>query len=428
MMKTDVTLSFAHGGGDLDHNARRKNGNVRTYAMRERRVWNETLTEQDVDAVLGREYGAALRAYNEKQIAGRHPERCKTMEQWVHAQRRGGRAYTEYVVQLGNRLTGCPYEWVTDEHGNMIATNGKVIMPWQTRKTPAPLVRDGKLFMSDTGIWLKKFYKSVYQKWNEWNPDMIVVGAYIHADEKGGVHMHLDCVCKSKSQNGIGLSIGVTGCLRQMLDREGIKYGTSRKDNAQKTWTKQMRQRLTELAKQHGYTIVDGHCKGKKHKSTPEYIEEENIKNDYLDKKHEALIKKESELNAWQRSLQEAAEEQDARLDYIRERESAVADKECAVRAKEDALVAREVRLSAKESRVQANLAVAQADKNSAALMLQEVQQRNYELDRREAALKKQIASVQHVLDLVKEHHPEWMRGVVFNGCEQRSNMINKEI
>lgn len=428
MMKTDVTLSFAHGGGDLDHNARRKNGNVRTYAMRERRVWNETLTEQDVDAVLGREYGAALRAYNEKQIAGRHPERCKTMEQWVHAQRRGGRAYTEYVVQLGNRLTGCPYEWVTDEHGNMIATNGKVIMPWQTRKTPAPLVRDGKLFMSDTGIWLKKFYKSVYQKWNEWNPDMIVVGAYIHADEKGGVHMHLDCVCKSKSQNGIGLSIGVTGCLRQMLDREGIKYGTSRKDNAQKTWTKQMRQRLTELAKQHGYTIVDGHCKGKKHKSTPEYIEEENIKNDYLDKKHEALIKKESELNAWQRSLQEAAEEQDARLDYIRERESAVADKERAVRAKEDALVAREVRLSAKESRVQANLAVAQADKNSAALMLQEVQQRNYELDRREAALKKQIASVQHVLDLVKEHHPEWLRGVVFNGCEQRSNMINKEI
>lgn len=428
MMKTDVTLSFAHGAGDLDHNARRKNGNVRTYAMRERRVWNETLIEQDVDAVLEHEYGSALRAYNEKQIAGRHPERCKTMEQLVHAQRRGGRAYTEYVVQLGNRLTGCPYEWVTDEHGNMIATNGQVIMPWQTRKTPAPLVRDGKLFMSDTGIWLKKFYKSVYQKWNEWNPDMIVVGAYIHADEKGGVHMHLDCVCKSKSQNGIGLSIGVTGCLRQMLDREGIKYGTSRKDNAQKTWTKQMRQRLTELAKQHGYTIVDGHCKGKKHKSTPEYIEEENIKNDYLDKKHEALIKKESELNAWQRSLQEAAEEQDARLDYIRERESAVADKERAVRAKEDALVAREVRLSAKESRVQANLAVAQADKNSAALMLQEVQQRNYELDRREAALKKQIASVQHVLDLVKEHHPEWLRGVVFNGCEQRSNMINKEI
>lgn len=428
MMKSDVTLSFAHGAGDLDHNARRKNGNVRTYAMRERRVWNETLIEQDVDAVLAHEYGSALRAYNEKQIAGRHPERCKTMEQLVHAQRRGGRAYTEYVVQLGNRLTGCPYKWVTDEHGNMIATNGKVIMPWQTRKTPAPLVRDGKLFMSDTGIWLKKFYKSVYQKWNEWNPDMIVVGAYIHADEKGGVHMHLDCVCKSKSQNGIGLSIGVTGCLRQMLDREGIKYGTSRKDNAQKTWTKLMRQRLTELAMQHGYNIIDGHCKGQKHMSTPEYIEQENIKCDYLDKKHEALLQKEAELDALQRSLEEAAEEQDARADYINERESVISDKERAVREKEDALRAWEIRLSAKESRVQSNLAVIQADKNEAALKLQEVQQRNHELERREVELQKQIKSIQHILDLVKQNHPEWLKGLMYGEYKRSSHNKKFEI
>lgn len=427
-MRTDLTLSFAHGRGDLDHNARRKNGNDRTRGIRERRIWNETLVEQDVDAVLECEYGAALRAYNEKQISGRHPERCKTMDDWVHAQRRGGRPYTEYVVQLGNRLTACPYEYVTDKQGNMLDEKGRVILPWQTKKTPAPLVRKDGLHVSEEYRKLKVVYRAVYDTWNEWNPDMIIVGAYIHADERGGVHMHIDCICKSKAKNGIGMGIGVTGCIKQMLDREGIKYGGTRKDNAQKTWTKLMRKRLTELAKQHGFTIVDGHCAGRPHKSTPEFIHDENIRIDYLDKKNEALVQKEAELNTWQQSLQESAEEQDARLDYIREREAVLKDKERALREREDALVAREVRLSAKESRIQSSLAVAQADKNAAALKLQEVQQRNLELDKREAELQKQIESIQNVLDLVNENHPEWLKGVEIYGYQPGHNQNGKEL
>lgn len=43
-----------------------------------------------------------------------------------------------------------------------------------------------------------------------------------------------------------------------------------------------MRKRLTTLAMQHGYNIIDGHCKGKKHKSTVKYIKEANIMNDYF--------------------------------------------------------------------------------------------------------------------------------------------------
>lgn len=427
-MRTDLTLSFAHGKGDLDHNARRKNGNTRTYQFRERRIWNETLIEQDVDVVLDEIYGAALRAYNAKQVAGRHPERVKTMDDWVKAQRRGGRPYTEYVVQLGNRLTGCPYEYVTDKQGNMLDEKGRVILPWQTKKTPVPLIRKDGLHVSEEYRKLKTVYRAVYDAWSKWNPDMIIVGAYIHADERGGVHQHIDCICKSEARNGIGLGIGVTGCIKQMLDREGIKYGTTRKDNAQKVWTKLMRQRLTELAKQHGFTIIDGHCAGKPHKSTPEFIKEENIKCDYLDKKHDALLKKELELNAWQRNLQEAAEEQDARMDYIREREAILSDKERALREREDALAAREVRLSAKEARIQSSLAVAQADKNAAALMLEEVQQRNTELDKREAELQKQIESIQSILNLVNENHPEWLKGVSIDGYQSGHNKNGKEI
>lgn len=424
----DRTLSFAHGNGDLDHNARRKNGNERTCGMRERRVWNDTLIELNANDVLEREYGAALRAYNEKQIVGRHPERCKTMDDWVSGQRRGGRPYTEYVVQIGNRLTGCPYEFVTDKNGNMIATDDTVILPWQTRKTPAPLIRDGRLHVSAEYGRLKALYKDVFNKWNKWNPDMIIVGAYIHADEKGGVHMHIDCICKSKAKNGIGLGIGVTGCLKQMLDKEGIKYGTTRKDNAQKIWTKLMRERLTELANQHGYNIVNGHCAGRKKRSTQQFIVEENLRNDALDKLHNELLNKEHELNARQRDIESTIDELSARASYLDEREASIKNKERAAKDREVALHGREVRLSAQESRVQSNLAVARADKNAAALMLQEVQQKNFELDKREAELQKQIASVQNILNMVKEHHPEWLRGVVFNECKQRSNKINKEI
>ena len=66
-----------------------------------------------------------------------------------------------------------------------------------------------------------------------------------------------------------------------------------------------------------------------------------------------------------------------------------------------------------------------QADKNEAALKLQEVQQRNHELDRREVELQKQIKSIQHILALVKQNHPEWLKGLMY-GEYKRSSHNNK--
>ena len=417
-MSTDMTLSFAHGKGDLDHNARRKNGNPRTWGIRNRKPWNETIIERNVDVVLERQFGDALRKYNEKQIAGRHPERVKTMEQWVNAQRRGGRPYTEYVIQLGNKLTGCAYEYVVNEHGEMIAENGSVIMPWQTKKTPKALLRDGKYYIpSKMQARLKRYYRAVVKKLQQINPNMITVGAYIHCDEKAGCHLHWDTICLCKAKNGIGLGMGVTGCIEQMLTAKGIRYGRTRKDNAQKVWTKLMRDELTALAAEHDFNIVDGHCAGRKHKTTEQYIAEENIRNDVLDKKHNDLLKKEQELCQWEDSLQTRHHELMAMSDDLfaskKAFEKTMAEREDAIRQRETLVAGRETRVEARESEAAAKMEIAKSVAFNAQYdadhMKQELDIREKKLELREAEVTKQ----QYIINKVKKEHPEWLRMTV---------------
>lgn len=414
-MSTDMTLSFAHGKGDMDHNARRKNSNPRTYGIRNRKPWNETIIERNVDEVLEQQFGDALRKYNQKQIAGRHPERVKTMERWVNAQRRGGRPYTEYVIQLGNKLTGCAYEYVVNERGEMLAENGSVIMPWQTRKTPLAKLKDGKyLIPSHMQKRLKKLYRDCVKRFQQVNPNMIVVGAFIHCDEKGGVHLHLDVVCVCKQRNGIGLGMGVTGCVKETLDKLGITYGTTRKDNAQKTWTALMRNEITKLAEQHDFHIVDGRCSGRKHKTTEQYIAEENIRNDVLDKKHNDLLKKEQELCQWEDSLQAKHNELMAMSDDLfaskKAFEKTMAEREAAIRQRETLVAGRETRVEARESEAAAKMEIAKSVAFNAQYdadhMKQELDIREKKLELREAEVSKQ----QYIINKVKKEHADWLR------------------
>lgn len=457
-MSTDMTLSFAHGNGDLDHNARRKNGNPRTCGIRNRKAWNENIIELDVDDVLEQQFGNALGRYNEKQLAGRHPERVKTMAQWVNAQRRGGRAYTEYVIQLGNKLTGCTYEYVTNEKGEMLAENGSVIMPWQTQKTPKAKLRDGKyLIPSHMQKRLKKFYRDCVKRFQQVNPNMIVVGAFIHCDEKGGVHLHLDVVCVCKQRNGIGLGMGVNGCVRETLDKLGITYGTTRKNNAQKSWTTLMRKEFATLAVEHDFNIVDGNCKGRKHKTTEKFIEEENIRNEYLDKKHEALMQKEAELNKAESMLKKQRAELQKRIDKL-EHDSSV------IQAQVQANVQREEWLDEREEAIRETARVqaehgqkltdirAQLDKRESKLRMREnnvgideqaasqmmrTANERYELaenllkeaDAKDAAAvarekelngyKDQLATMKWIVERVQAEHPEWLSDIKY----KRSNV-----
>lgn len=416
-----VTLSFAHGKGNMDHNARRKNGNLRTWGKRNRRVWNETIVERNVDEVLEQMFGDELRSYNEKQIAKGHPERTKTMSEWVSGQRRGRVAYTEYVVQIGNRLTGCAYDYVIKD-GKMIAEDGSVIMPWQTKKVPKAVKRDGKIFPSAEQSELKAVYRAMLQRFIKVNPHMIIVGAYIHCDEQGGVHMHIDAICVSKTKNGIGLGLGVTGCLEQTLKERGIKHGKSRKDNAQRTWTRLMREELTRVAREHGYEIIDGRCHGRKHVDTDTYIEQENARNDYLDKVYTDLQVKERSLNERERAVNVRMSNLDAREAQIKRAEMDLDTRESRFQNKLRDLERRELRVNtlknvadttmeaanrirqdADRSWKQANDAIIECDKWKV-----KYREKENELE----LTKKQLVDREKMIGQIQEDHPELFKNI----------------
>ena len=136
----DLSLSFVPGRGNIEHNLRIKNGNPRTWGIRERKEWNEVLVNRDVRDVLRETFEPSIAKYNEKQIADKRYTRTKTIDDWIDTQmKKKTRPYTEYIIQLGNKLTGCTYEHEVGKDGFQIdETSGTKIMPWQTKKTPKP--------------------------------------------------------------------------------------------------------------------------------------------------------------------------------------------------------------------------------------------------------------------------------------------------
>lgn len=415
------TLSFVHGRGNLDHNARRKNGNPRTWGIRNRRIWNETLLERDVDEVLEKTFGAKLRKYNEEQLAGRHPERTKTMSQWVRAQRRGHPAYVEYVFQLGNKLTGCSYEYET-LNGQMIDEDGSVIMPWQTRKTPKAVKRNGKIYPSREQVDLKKVYKAMYNRFTEINQYMIPVGAYIHCDEVCGVHMHVDMICVSKTKNGIGLGLGVTGCQARILKELGIKHGGARYDNAEKTWTALMRTEMTRVANEHGYEIIDGRCRGRKKVDTETYIEQENARNDYLDAVYEDLQAKKKAVAEREWAVNKRASDLEAQAAQVKRAKKEMELKEDSYVSKLKDLERRELRAQTLKNVADTEMEIARMMKQVAGSSWDEANNEVIEADKWKekyqnvenelAGMKRRLADRDSVIEQVKVAHPEWFRDV----------------
>ena len=156
----EMSQSFRMGTGGLEHNLRiTKKQGVRQCGLMERRSLNEDLvlfgnkhepnyTKKIIHDVVAAEIGEKLAELNEKHIRERHPGRVRSIDEWIASQ-----AYTrnnkkrdivrEYIIQLGNKFDGCPYEIQMDAKGNMLDVHGKKIKPWDTRQTPA--YRDGKI-------------------------------------------------------------------------------------------------------------------------------------------------------------------------------------------------------------------------------------------------------------------------------------------
>jgi len=313
MMENNLSMSFRMGSGGIDHNLRICKGRtVRQNGILERRHLNENLyidntldlshnyTKNLIEKTIKNEIGDRLDKLNEKHIQQNHPGRVCTVEQWIAKQEytRNGKKkdiVCEYIVQLGNKYTGSPFDIEVDAAGNMIDVNGKVIKAWDTRQRPA--YRNGKITESAQCKRLKKVYRRFVERFCDLNPNFRLLNASIHADELGGCHLHLNGIWVSQTKNGIGIGLSKTQAIKQQYEDVLIKCKDTRKDNAQNMWRKDMIALLEDVAKEHGITRRYMNNK-EQHRTIDEF-------KDWKDEYCTALEDKEAQLNEKESVLDE---------------------------------------------------------------------------------------------------------------------------
>jgi len=205
---------------------------------------NEILIDEKPRAAYERLFGAALKEYNARQT---RPERkIKDYYSHITADRKKHVVY-EMIVQIGDR-------------GNT--------------GIDAPAERAA----------VKEFIAG----WPKRNPNLALIGAYVHADEADGtLHAHLDYIpVASGYKNGLGVQNGLTKALGQ----QGFETIKRAGETAQIRWERRENQELEQICAKHGIEIYHPQS-GRKHLDTPEYKSRmeilENLTNMIKDKRHE---------------------------------------------------------------------------------------------------------------------------------------------
>ena len=136
-----------------------------------------------------------------------------------------------------------------------------------------------------------KMLKEYLKQFQAQNPQLIVIGAYIHADEEGKYpHMHLDFIPVANGQkNGLSKKVSLKGALQQQFKSTNFKFSST----AQEAWCDIQRKNLQELAQSQGHTVLTGVSGGRKHVHTKLYKAEINNVKKQVDTKlaiHQELL------------------------------------------------------------------------------------------------------------------------------------------
>lgn len=328
-----LSQSFSMGQGSLEHNLRiKKDGKgIRQNGYKERRHLNEhvivrgDITQPNYEAnllrkVVKEKIGEELARSNERKIQKRHPEQVMTIDDWIKSKQytRSGKQkklINEYVINLGNRHTACPYVQQKDADGNLLDKHGKIIPLWDTRR--AADYKDGKVVESAISKKLKPILKDFVQEFAEANPQAEILGYSIHCDEGGAVHAHLSVLWWSKMKpikgrhRDITYGIAETSAIRQQYEARGITCGDERYDNPQNSWRKEMRQLLREVAYLHGVDRLDmGNKEPHRSKNAfgrykDKYCEELEAEHNKLDEKAKKLAGKEEAVQAKEQEIED---------------------------------------------------------------------------------------------------------------------------
>lgn len=108
------------------------------------------------------------------------------------------------------------------------------------------------------------------ETWDKRNPNLTLVGAYIHADEPNGtVHMHIDYIPVARCDRGMRLQ----NSLDRAIVQQGFK-GYGKRDTPQIAWQRAERKVLEEICIDMGIdaALDQKRSEGRKHLSKNEYI------------------------------------------------------------------------------------------------------------------------------------------------------------
>ncbi len=170
---SSVSISFSTAAkGNFNHN-RRTNSKVPENVDPTRTAFNKILVDKDIRQVYNEVFGEALAEYNANQIAKKHPERQKKDYYSSVCHDKKTEPFREAVVQIGNKDKQLP-RWESNE-----------------------------IFQK----FLKQFQKN--------NPQLVVVGAYIHNDE-ATPHMHIVYVPVATYSKGLKKRVSNDKALNQM--------------------------------------------------------------------------------------------------------------------------------------------------------------------------------------------------------------------
>lgn len=114
--------------------------------------------------------------------------------------------------------------------------------------------------------------QQVFEEWKKNYPNLEVVGAYFHADEKGAPHLHIDYVPIAHGyKKGLAVQNGLVKAFGEM------GFILKGKDTAQIQWQRDLKSKVTELAKERGFKVVEPTVKRKKHVETAFYKLEKQV-------------------------------------------------------------------------------------------------------------------------------------------------------
>ncbi len=191
-------------------------------------VRNEVIVDEPVREAYERLFGEALREYNEKQA--RSDRRIEDYYTKVKQDKKKHPVY-ECIVQIGDK----------DDTGNLAEKEKEVL-------------------------------RAYAQSWAERNPNLALIGAYLHADEPNGtVHLHCDFVPVAECSRGMKLQNG----LAKALEQQGLK-GSKATATAQMQWQERERAVIEKLAQSYGVDARANQGLTHAHLSVGEYQREKD--------------------------------------------------------------------------------------------------------------------------------------------------------